>query len=218
MRSDRGDQIRNGEHRKREEKDMGIRSRGSSVLFLVALVGLLAQAGTATAVSSYMNSFRTTYPTAVGSRIDSCLVCHTTTNASPSTRNVYGSAYGNANHSFTAINAADTDGDGYTNQVEITQFFFPGNAADHPVAATLPTVTIAATDTIATEAGATTGQYTRDAHRGDDRGADRELHGCGNGDSGERLHGSFRERADSSGFPDGGRDRNADQRCGGGNR
>ena len=139
---------------------MGIRSKGSRFLVLVALAGFLAQAGTAAAKSTYLTSFRTTYPTAVGSRIDSCLVCHTTTNASPSTRNVYGTAYGNANHSFTAIDAADTDGDGYTNQVEITQFFFPGNAADHPVAGTLPTVTIAATDATATEAGATTGQYT----------------------------------------------------------
>jgi hypothetical protein len=159
-RSDRGDQIRVGEPGKREEKSMGIRSIGSRVLLLVALAGFLVQAGTAAAKSTYLTSFRTTYPTAVGSRIDSCLVCHTTTNASPSTRNVYGTAYGNANHSFTAIDAADTDGDGSTNQVEITQFFFPGNAADHPVAGTLPTVTIAATDATATEAGATTGQYT----------------------------------------------------------
>ena len=46
---------------------------------------------------------------------------------------------------------SDSEEDGFTNLAEITAFFFPGNAADHPVRATLPAVTIAATDAIATE-------------------------------------------------------------------
>jgi hypothetical protein len=144
--------------KKEEPMRRGFRSWKS--LLSAAVVGALAFVGTAQANSTWYANFHTAYPAAVGSRIDSCLLCHTTASASPSTRNVYGTAYGNASHNFTTIANLDSDADGFSNATEITQFFFPGNAADHPAGTVLPTVTIAATDAIATEAGLTTGQYT----------------------------------------------------------
>ncbi len=86
----------------------------------------------ATATPSHLSSFESTYPAAVGTRIDSCTLCHTSAPA----RNSYGTAYANAGHNFASIEAADSDGDGFTNLAEITALTFPGNAADHPAAAT----------------------------------------------------------------------------------
>ena len=134
-----------------------MKGRGWKTLLSAAILGTLTFAGAARATETWYANFHTAYPAAVGSRIDSCLLCHQTASGSPSSpRNSYGIAFSAAGHSFTAINAADSDLDGFTNLVEITQFFFPGNAADHP----LPAVTIAATDASASEAGPTTGVFT----------------------------------------------------------
>lgn len=106
---------------------------------LATLVGvILATAEPAAAKPEYTPLFEAAYPAASGSRIDTCSLCHTTV---PS-RNSYGTAWRNAARSFTAVNGADSDGDGYTNLVEITDLKFPGNAADHPapVDAVPPTV------------------------------------------------------------------------------
>jgi hypothetical protein len=81
-----------------------------------------------------------TYPGVVGSRIDSCSLCHT----SAPNLNTYGSAYkakgrGSAT-SLTSIEGVDSDGDGFTNLQEITALTFPGDKLDFPVAAS-PTPT-----------------------------------------------------------------------------
>ena len=81
------------------------------------------------AVSGYLSAFESAYPAAKQSRIDSCALCHTSAPA----RNGYGAAFKTANHSFAAIQDADSDGDGYSNQVEINAWSFPGNASDKPV-------------------------------------------------------------------------------------
>ena len=86
-------------------------------------------ASTAGAIGDYLTSFENTYPGAKHTRIDMCILCHT----SPPARNSFGSAFGAAGHSFSAIQNADSDGDGFTNLVEINAFSFPGNAADKPV-------------------------------------------------------------------------------------
>ena len=110
-------------------------------LMAIVAVTVLAFAGPASATSSYNSSFRTAYPAAAGSRIDSCSLCHTSAPA----LNSYGSAYASANHNFTTIASADSDRDTYSNSIEIAAFFFPGNAADHPAPAadaTAPTVSV----------------------------------------------------------------------------
>lgn len=89
-----------------------------------------------------VNDFHSVYPSAVGSRIDNCELCHVTGGF---TRNPYGAAFAAAGHSFTAIASDDSDGDTYPNQIEILAFFYPGNAADHPAPpadTTPPVVTV----------------------------------------------------------------------------
>ncbi|HEY5997748.1 MAG TPA: hypothetical protein VI078_00405, partial [bacterium] len=103
-------------------------------------IGALAHGTAAHANGTWYNNFHTAYPAAVGSRIDSCSLCHT---ASIPSLNPYGSAYAAAGHNFTTIAPADSDGDGFANGVEIAAFFFPGDPADHP--ATPPPDTTAPT-------------------------------------------------------------------------
>jgi hypothetical protein len=97
-------------------------------LCLVAFLAVCAFALPVSATSSYKAAFEQAYPAAVGSRIDACTLCHT----SPPSRNSYGAAFKSAGYSFQAIEAADSDGDGFTNIQEITALTFPGNAADNP--------------------------------------------------------------------------------------
>jgi hypothetical protein len=92
-----------------------------------------------------INSARSRYPVMVGSRIDSCSLCHT---GSIPALNSYGAAYmsnGRSPAALAAIESLDSDGDGFSNLVEITALTFPGDAADHPVAATATKVPPTAT-------------------------------------------------------------------------
>jgi hypothetical protein len=109
---------------------------------LLATVIAAATLASAYAVDSYLSSFRSTYPAAAGTRLDSCSLCHKDINAS-SARNAYGSAYAGAGHNFKSIESLDSDGDGFTNIEEIKALKFPGNASDTPPLSdtTAPTVT-----------------------------------------------------------------------------
>ncbi len=72
------------------------------------------------------------YPNMVGSRIDTCTLCHT---ASIPSLNPYGAAYKAAGRSpaaFAAVENLDSDGDGFTNLQEIMALTFPGDPNDHP--------------------------------------------------------------------------------------
>ncbi|HEY5997486.1 MAG TPA: choice-of-anchor D domain-containing protein, partial [Candidatus Deferrimicrobiaceae bacterium] len=103
--------------------------------------GLLAvSGGTAHAVSTYLNSFNSTYGTSA-TKLNTCTLCHTAVPA----LNPYGSAYAAAGHSFPAIEPADSDGDGFTNLAEITARTFPGDPTDKPVAAGAPALTVSPT-------------------------------------------------------------------------
>ncbi len=105
------------------------------VLLLVLVVALNVQ--NAMAFPTILNDFRTKYPDIVGSRIDSCLICHV--NANPSLddpqRNSYGIALNAANYQFSAIEQLDSDGDGFKNIDEINNLTFPGNSSDFPAIA-----------------------------------------------------------------------------------
>ena len=71
---------------------------------LASLLLSLATARPADAVPAHLRSFEATYPDAVGSRIDTCSLCH----SSGSARNPYGAAYKSAGHQFAAIEPDDS--------------------------------------------------------------------------------------------------------------
>ena len=102
---------------------------------IVLAIALTNTPRSAHAVSGYLTAFEAQYPAAVGSRIDTCNVCHT----SVPQLNAYGMAYQGAGHQFAPIENVDSDGDGYTNLAEIMALTFPGDPADTP--APLPTAT-----------------------------------------------------------------------------
>jgi len=115
-----------------------MRKRILIALFLIAL--LVNAVGTAHAKQTYMNNFNNLYGTS-SAVLNTCTLCHP---SGTSTHNSYSTAFRNANHNFQAIENLDSDGDGFTNIVEIKALTFPGNAASHPSASgdtTPPTVT-----------------------------------------------------------------------------
>ena len=100
------------------------------VLFtLFAMVSVLGICGIVYADTPDRDLFRTTYgSSAIAS---SCAVCHTSAPA----LNPYGAAYrsnGRNAAALTTIASLDSDGDGFTNIVEINAGFFPGDAANRP--------------------------------------------------------------------------------------
>ncbi len=105
---------------------------------MVCLLALLALAigsqGLALASSGYLAAFKTTYP-ASASRLESCTLCHTTTPALSS----FGSQFAanlpvgsTPDQAFAAIEALDSDGDGYTNLEELAAGSMPGDLAERP--------------------------------------------------------------------------------------
>ena len=98
------------------------------LLFVLAI--LTIGVTSAQAYSSYVTTFNTTYP-AAASTLGDCVLCHIDPNGG-GTRNGYGTAFASAGHSFTAIEQQDSDGDGYTNIVEIQALTWPGDATSHP--------------------------------------------------------------------------------------
>jgi len=84
----------------------------------------------AMAYSSYLTDpgqFEARYPAASGSKLDQCVLCHINPSGG-GPKNPYGNAFGQV-HSYSAIENADSDGDGFTNIAEITAIKFPGDAA-----------------------------------------------------------------------------------------
>ncbi len=99
-------------------------NRRKLVLAAVFAVGCLA---TAYATSGLLTQFDTLYGTA-GTVLDSCSTCHT----SPPTLNPYGNDLANSGNNFQAIENLDSDGDGFTNLVEIRAGTNPGDPNSHP--------------------------------------------------------------------------------------
>lgn len=105
-----------------------------------------------------INNFLTVYPFAKSTKLDDCVLCHKGGTIGNNTYgscdychqtyglqaphgnilltlNPYGLAYNNAGRSqqaLTTIEGLDSDGDGYTNIVEIKAITFPGDPKDHP--------------------------------------------------------------------------------------
>jgi len=99
-------------------------------LIPVLVIALLIPA--ALTSDGYLTSFEKTYPGAAGSSIDSCELCHINPSGG-GPLNPYGTDFANNSHNFTAIESNDSDGDGFTNIVEINARTFPGNALDNPL-------------------------------------------------------------------------------------
>jgi len=106
-----------------------------SILFVMTLI--LSIYAVSYASGTYMTSFNNRYGT-TGTAIGTCSVCHTTAPAC----NSYGNAFKNNARNYATIEPIDSDGDGFTNIVEINARTFPGNSTSHPAAGdtTPPTV------------------------------------------------------------------------------
>lgn len=91
---------------------------GTSAAFFFAL-GLLANP--AFAKLAYLKQFKEMYPSARA--LHSCVACHD----SVPKLNPYGLDYGKFARDLKALEPLDSDGDTYTNLVEIQAQTFPGN-------------------------------------------------------------------------------------------
>ena len=111
------------------------------IILLVAVV-VLTGAPMASAKPSFLTSFNQHYDTA-GTRLDSCATCH-----NGDARNPYGRAYSGSGKNFASIENLDSDGDGFTNLVEINALNFPGKPDDHPQTTSeiLPETTVNVTE------------------------------------------------------------------------
>ena len=134
----------------------------------VGVLAALWAGGVAPAFAAYNHAgdtdspgFRSAYPAAVGSKLDSCALCHsggsyvasgktivdgscqwchyisnyTGANVTTATLNSYGTGYlnnGRSQAALTGMAQLDSDGDGYTNAVEIAAGTYPGDASDNP--------------------------------------------------------------------------------------
>ena len=96
----------------------------------LALCLLAAGATGARATNSIRNNWNTYYPTAcqtLKNAANACTLCH---DAGANAFNAYGDALIAANRSISAVDGADSDGDGRTNHQEIvTDCTFPGDLA-----------------------------------------------------------------------------------------
>jgi hypothetical protein len=77
----------------------------------------------------FRREFVATYPKTAGTRLDACVTCHT---ADGSSLNPYGVALRKSMVNFNAVEKLDSDGDGYSNKVEIQSLRFPGDPKDYP--------------------------------------------------------------------------------------
>ena len=113
------------------------------LLIVVLVLGIF---GVAWATNGMKTQFNSRYGTA-GSAIDQCILCHAR-NTNPdipsleTPQNPYGVALENNGVDFAAAEPVDSDGDGFTNIVEILARTFPGNPNSKPATTgtTLPIV------------------------------------------------------------------------------
>jgi len=109
--------------------------RRSTALWLAMGLPMLGVSCNGWAVDQYLTEFNNTYNTA-GTVLDSCLVCHVTTNGG--TRNDYGASFetakaaagGDVLTALLDIEPIDSDGDTIVNIDEINALTFPGDCTD----------------------------------------------------------------------------------------
>ncbi|MGI9610768.1 MAG: calcium-binding protein, partial [Acidimicrobiia bacterium] len=99
-------------------------------LLAAGLVIAVAGPSPGLARPTFLSEFNAEYGTAA-TRINACSVCHVAENVFD--RNPYGLDLAANGIVFSAIEAWDSDGDGWSNLAEIEARTFPGIASDHPV-------------------------------------------------------------------------------------
>jgi hypothetical protein len=118
-------------------------------LYLLVIVYTLLTATRGLANTPDIDNARTKYPNIVGTKLDSCSLCHTSNIPG---LNPYGQDYkanGRNMAALGAIESLDSDKDGFTNIKEIMALTFPGNPSDFPKTNTsTPTATSAPTATM----------------------------------------------------------------------
>lgn len=112
-------------------------SRSDRVWVTLVLAVIMISPSSALAKPEFFAAFLEEYPGVVGTRLESCLVCHTM----PPRRNPYGTDFNLAGRVFSAIESLDSDGDGADNLSEIQGLTFPGDASDGPNSSPIPTAT-----------------------------------------------------------------------------
>jgi len=121
-----------------------MRNSGNQLVGAAVLYAALAIApSAAVARPDIYADFLEEYPFVVGTRLESCNVCHT----NPPRRNPYGDDFNLAGRVFSAIESLDSDGDGASNISEITGLTFPGDPNDGPNSTPMPTATATRTAT-----------------------------------------------------------------------
>ncbi|NNC91184.1 MAG: c-type cytochrome [Acidimicrobiia bacterium] len=109
----------------------------------IALLVVLGDGAAAKDKDDFLPTFRATYPAAAGTRLDSCSLCHFTNSNGKWDENQYAEDFEEADKDFAAVQALDSDGDGFTNYQEIQAGTLPGVASDNPDTV-VTTTTIAA--------------------------------------------------------------------------
>jgi hypothetical protein len=115
----------------------------TAVLTLLGVAALNPPAG---AKPEYMDAFNEKYDTR-GTRLDSCMTCHSSSTPSKENLNPYGIDFSMASYDFGAIEQLDSDGDGFKNIEEIKALTFPGDPQSNPSTATTTSSTSTTTTT-----------------------------------------------------------------------
>ncbi|MEW6476679.1 MAG: hypothetical protein AB1679_30840 [Actinomycetota bacterium] len=98
---------------------------------VISAAGFTVLVSPAQSTPEYMSQFNAKYNTR-GSKLDSCMTCHTSQAGGAENINPYGADFGKNNHDFGAVEGLDSDGDGFSNIDEIKAETFPGDQNDNP--------------------------------------------------------------------------------------
>jgi hypothetical protein len=97
----------------------------------ISAVGFAVVSPPAQSTPEFQSQFNAKYQTR-GSKLDSCMTCHTQQAGGKENMNPYGTDLSAAQGDFAAIEPKDSDGDGVTNIDEIKAESFPGDPNDKP--------------------------------------------------------------------------------------
>jgi len=134
----------------REPASSGYLNRIIKIIFSIFGIAVLtfAAGDPADAKSGYTTDFNSYYGTGGtdrGTTMGSCITCHVNPDGKGGL-NSYGNHYKAYGHNFAAIEALDSDGDGFANIDEIIADTWPGNVNSRPAPSTAPPLADAGPD------------------------------------------------------------------------